>query len=317
MTQGDDAGLPVRAGLHPTGLYLALRRIDAADLKDAFMQETIARIPAQERIVHVSREDVGRVPGDAAPAGIIFHVARCGSTLISQSLKHLDDLVVYAEPQPVNEILAPPHRWPRAALSAALRTLGAAFARHARKPYVLKLSSWNTLYCDIVAEAFPATPWILSLRDPIEVGVSLLAQPPGWMRDTAEASRGLATLVDPDGASKSREEFVARTFGAFCEAAMRIDAREGRLVPYESLPAAVWDVVAPHFSLSMDSTSRDDIARAARANAKAPLGRPMEFVSDVATKQAAASPELRRAIEALGRPHLERLRMLHASTMRP
>jgi hypothetical protein len=155
MTQGDDAGLPVRVGLHPTGLYLALRRIGAADLKDAFMQETIARIPAQERIVHVSREEIGRAPGDAAPAGIIFHVARCGSTLISQSLKHLDDLVVYAEPQPVNEILAPPHRWPRAALSAALRTLGAAFARHARTPYVLKLSSWNTLYCDIVAEAFP------------------------------------------------------------------------------------------------------------------------------------------------------------------
>jgi hypothetical protein len=54
MTQGDDAGLPVRAGLHPTGLYLALRRIGAEDLEDAFMQETIARIPAQERIVHVS-----------------------------------------------------------------------------------------------------------------------------------------------------------------------------------------------------------------------------------------------------------------------
>jgi hypothetical protein len=66
---------------------------------------------------------------------------------------------------------------------------------------------------------------------------------------------------------------------------MRIDVRGGRLVPYESLPAAVWDVVAPHFSLSMDSTAREDIARAARANAKAPLGRTMEFVSDVATKQ--------------------------------
>jgi hypothetical protein len=205
------------------------------------------------------------------------------------------------EPQPVNEILAPPHRWPRAALSAALRTLGAAFARHARKPYVLKLSSWNTLYCDVVAEAFPATPWILSLRDPIEVGVSLLAQPPGWMRDTAEASRGLATLVDPDGASKSREEFVARTFGAFCEAAMRIDVRGGRLVPYESLPAAVWDVVAPHFSLSMDSTARDDIARAARANAKAPR-EAREFVSDVATKQAAASVNHWRSIHSLTAP---------------
>ena len=49
------------------------RRIGAEDLAGrVVMQETIARIPAQERIVHVSREDVGRVPGDAALAGIHF-----------------------------------------------------------------------------------------------------------------------------------------------------------------------------------------------------------------------------------------------------
>ena len=197
MQQDEEAGLPVRAGLAPTGLYLALRQIGRDELQDAFMQETIARVPAQERIVHVARDSVGWAPRDTAPVGIIFHVARCGSTLLSQSLKRLDDLVVYAEPQPVNEILAPPHKWPRADLVAALRTLSAAFARHARRPYVLKLSSWNTLYCDIVAEAFPDTPWVLSLRDPVEVGVSLLASPPGWLQGTAEAARGLVAQVDP------------------------------------------------------------------------------------------------------------------------
>ena len=36
--------LPVRAALHPTGLYLALRQIGPAELRDAFMQETIARV---------------------------------------------------------------------------------------------------------------------------------------------------------------------------------------------------------------------------------------------------------------------------------
>ena len=154
--------------------------------------------------MHVARDSVGWAPRDTAPVGIIFHVARCGSTLLSQSLKRLDGLVVYAEPQPVNEILAPPHKWPRADLVAALRTLGAAFARHARGPYVLKLSSWNTLYCDIVAEAFPETPWVLSLRDPVEVGVSLLASPPGWFQGTAEAARGLVAQVDPGRAAKSR-----------------------------------------------------------------------------------------------------------------
>jgi hypothetical protein len=314
MQQVEEAGLPVRAGLGPAGLYLALRQIDREELQDAFMQETVARLPAQERIVHVARHGV-RLTREQAPAGIVLHVARCGSTLLSQSLKRLDGVVVYAEPQPVNEILAPPQRWPRADLVAALRALAAAFARHAGGRYVLKLSSWNTLYCDIVAEAFPDTPWVLSYRDPVEVGVSLIASPPGWFQGTGEAARGLAARVDPDHAAKSREEFVARVYGAFCAAAAGLDAGRGRLVPYESLPAAVWDVVAPHFSLSVDPSQRARIAEGARRHAKAAIGTVAEFKSDAASKQRAASTELRRAIDSFARPQLERLARLHAATM--
>ena len=315
MQQDEEAGLPVRAALAPTGLYLALRPIGRDQLQDAFMQQTVARLPGPDRIVHVARDLVRPTP-ETAPAGIVFHVARCGSTLVSQSLKRLDGLVVYAEPQPVNEILAPPHRWPRADMVAALRALGAAFARHAQGRYVLKLSSWNTLYCDIVTAAFPDTPWVLSFRDPVEVGVSLLASPPGWFQGTTEAARGLAACVDPERAGKSPEEFVARVYGAFCAAAAELDASRGRLVPYESLPAAVWDIVAPHFSLSVDDSQRQQIADGARRHAKAAIGASVEFKSDVASKQDAASAQLRRAIDSLARPQLERLLRLHAATMR-
>ena len=62
---------------------------------------------------------------------------------------------------------------------------------------MLKFSSWNTLFCDILAEAFPYSPWVLSLRDPVEVGVSLLGQPPGWMQGSDEPSRVLTRFVDP------------------------------------------------------------------------------------------------------------------------
>jgi hypothetical protein len=312
-----EMALPVRAALHPTGLYLALRQVGRDELKDAFMQETIVRVPAQEKIVHVARHLIGRAPQDTAPVGIIFHVSRCGSTLVSQSLKQLDDLVVYAEPQPVNEILVPPHGWPRAELAGALRTLGVAFASHAGGPYVLKLSSWNTLYCEIVAAAFPNTPWVLCLRDPVEVGVSLLTRPPGWFSGTGEVARGLVAQVDPEHASQSQEEFVARAYGAFCTAAARLDVSRGLLVSYESLPQAVCHAVAPHFSLAVNSSQREQIAEAARRHAKAPLGTSAEFTSDAAAKQQAASPELRLAIDSLARPQLERLRQLHADTMQP
>jgi hypothetical protein len=304
--------LPARAVLRPDGLYLALRDIGPEQLRDAFMQETIARIPAAESFVHIAREDLGKATPRAAPAGLIFHVARCGSTLISQLLKTHDDLVVYAEPLPFNEILLPPHQGPRHELVAALRSLGDAFARHARGPYVLKFSSWNTLFCDIVAEAFPDSPWVLSLRDPVEVGVSLLQQPAGWMRAVDDPSRQLVQYLDPDASARSPEEFVARLYGAFCEAACRLDAGQGRLVRYEALPAAVWEFVAPHFSLPIDDLQRERMVQAARINAKAAVGKSAAYASDVARKQAAASAELRLAIEAFARPSLARLEKLHA-----
>jgi hypothetical protein len=310
-TQGD--WLPARAALHPTGLYFALRDIRTAELQDPFMQETIARVAARESVVQIAREDVGKGAAGTSPAGIVFHVSRCGSTLVSQLLKQHVGLVVYAEPLPVNEILLPPHKWPRAELVGALRSLGAAFARHARKPYVLKLTSWNTLFCDIVAEAFPDSPWVLCLRDPVEVGVSLLQRPAGWIWDGDEPAAPFRRYVDPEGAAQSREEYVARLYAAFCEAAGRLDPGRGRVVDYASLPAAVWETVAPHFSQAVDAPLRARMQAAAAMNAKAPVGRPEKFDADAATKKAAASVTLCQAIDELARPAFLRVQSRHAA----
>jgi hypothetical protein len=310
-TQGD--WLPARAALHPTGLYFALRDVRSAELQDPFMQETIARVAARESVVQIAREDVGKGTAGTSPAGIVFHVSRCGSTLVSQLLKQHVGLVVYAEPLPVNEILLPPHKWPRAEVVAALRSLGAAFARHARKPYVLKLTSWNTLFCDVVAEAFPDSPWVLCLRDPVEVGVSLLQQPAGWIWDGGEPAAPFRKHIDPEAAAQAREAYVARLYAAFCDAAGRLDPGRGRLVEYASLPAAAWEMVAPHFSQAVDTPLRARMQAAAAMNSKAPVGRPEKFGGDAAAKQAAASAALLQAIDDLARPALLRLHSRHAA----
>lgn len=305
--QGD--WLPVRAALHPTGLFLAMRDIAPDDLQDAFMQETIVRVAASERVVQVPRELCAfeGTGEDATPAGIIYHVARAGSTVVSQLLKHQGASVVYSEPLPFNELLLPPHRWPRVELVTALRALGHTFARHARGPYVLKLTSWNAYYCDLLAEAFPAAPWIACLRDPVEVAVSLQGRLSGWLRGSDESSRRLLQIVDPAGEARTPEQLVARAYGAICDSLCRLDPARGLLVPYETLPAAVWERVAPHFSLVVDPDAQRRMAGAALRTAKAPIGQPAEFVSDSAAKQAAASAALRDAVVAHARPALDRL----------
>jgi hypothetical protein len=300
-------GLPTRAALGATGLHLELREIAPNELRDAFMQETIKRVPARNVRIEIAQKDVGVGSVETAPAGLIFHVARCGSTLASQLLKLHEQVIVYSEPQPFNELLAPPHRGARADLISALRSLGAAFARHAGRRYVLKLTSWNTLYCDLLADAFPSTPWVLCIRDPVEVCVSLLEHRPGWLSDGTPAQRLFAPVIDPNRSSRTAEEYGARAYAGFAEAALRLEPRRGKLVRYEALPDAVWRTLAPHFDISVDEGLRDRMREASRIHAKSPLGKAAAFVPDAERKRAAATPPLRDAIETIARPAFERL----------
>lgn len=304
MPTGDARGLPVRAALRADGLFLELRDIAADELRDPFMQESVRRVTAGKRIVQVRTEALGAMAPNAAPAGLIFHVGRCGSTLISQLLKLHGGITVYAEPQPVNELLVPPHRADRTVLIAALRSLAAVVAQHAGGRYVLKLSSWNTLYCDLVAEAFPASPWVLCLRDPIEVCVSLLHHRPGWMRDALSPTHPFADVISPGHTSQTQELYLARVFAAFCDAAARLDRRRGKVVTYDALPEAIWADVAAHFGLAVDDDCRMRMAAAARKHAKTPAA---TFAPDTASKRAAASAALLQAIDALARPAMARL----------
>jgi hypothetical protein len=305
MSTNPPAALPARSALGPTGLHVALVDIARDELGDPFLHETIKRVPATQSIVHVPSADLGRVPACAAPAGVIFHVSRCGSTLVSQLLKQHDDLAVYAEPLAINELLASPHAGTSSEKAAALRTLGAQFSAHARGPYVLKLSSWNLLHSRIVLEAFPQSPWTVCLRDPLEVCVSLFQTQPRWLH--ADNAAIFASAVGGDGVCGDVEQRIARFFAAFCEAASRLDLTRGLLLDYEALPAAVIDRLAPHFGLPLSEAGRLRMAATAQLHAKSRPGQPTHFAPDAQRKRDAASPALRQAVEAIARPAYQAL----------
>lgn len=306
MHRQHKAGLPTRAALHAGGLHLVLKDIEAAELQDPFMQQTVQRISAPNRLVHIATGELGQIDAADAPAGIIFHVGRCGSTVLSQALKQLDNLIVYAEPLPINELLSPPAGTRREAV-LALRSLGAAFAAHANRPYVLKLSSWNTLFADVIADAFPETPWVFSVRDPVEVGEAILRDPPPWIGGDSAAARHLASIADPDARSSSRAEFVARLYAAFCETILRLDLRRGALSRYEDLGAQLLQRLATHFGAHPDAALIGRMQQSTQRYAKSPLMRQLPFRPDTAAKRAAAPAELRAAIETLTDPAYRRL----------
>jgi len=298
----DAPKLPARAALREDGLHVALAGIAPAELHDPFLQDTLRRIPTQLTLLHVPSPQASPAQAGSAPAGLIYHVSRCGSTLTSQLLKLQPGLAVYSEPPALNELLAPPHPASRARLVGSLRALGHLFSKHAGGPYVLKLSSWNLLFCDALAEAFPQTPWALCLRDPIEVCVSLAARPPGWFKNP---SGPLQPYLGAGGDGKPAS--AARVFASFCAAAERLDASQGLLLHYDRLPDAVWEQALARFGMQAEPLIVERMRAASRHDAKAPVGQPRPFTQDAALKRQAAPAELRGEVEALARPALDRL----------
>ncbi|HSS25481.1 MAG TPA: hypothetical protein VLL82_14015 [Mycobacterium sp.] len=131
--------------------------VDWADLSaerfvDPFFDQTVARWasgPGARPLVRTGLEALLALDSEPSlePAGMIFHLSRCGSTLVSRLLGTLPGVVVAAEPAPLNALLGlDPDRVDEAGLVRVVRLLVRALGRcrHGdERRLVLKCTSWN------------------------------------------------------------------------------------------------------------------------------------------------------------------------------
>jgi hypothetical protein len=245
-----------------------------------------------------------------APAGFIFHMSRCGSTLVSQMLAALPEHVVISEAGPLDR-LARAKSIPEAVKAEWLRWMVSALGQRRsgqETRYFVKFDSPTVLALASIRRAFPSVPWIFLYRNPEEVLVSHLRQPapamcPGLITDFTAIDASLEEVV-----SMSAEEYAARVIGRICEcAALRMD-KSGMLVSYTQLPEAVWGGIARRFGVGF---TPDEVARmqaVALHNAKRPRQR---FEADGESKRLEVSDAVRAAAARWIWPHfyeLERLR---------
>jgi hypothetical protein len=289
-----------------------MRDLDADAFSDPFFHQTLARMPHTSegtlRVPRILLEQEGHRPL-LAPAGIIFHMSRCGSTLLCRMLRHVESCVVFSEPPAINDLLMPPwHDWAEEEITDALRVvmhrLGVAAGG---RPFVVKLRSWNTLFAETVERAFPDVPWAMVARDPVEVAASALRRPPTWIRAFAEPSNPFKSVDGVVvGPGDTVEDYTAEMLGAFARAAARLPRTRGRVVAYPELPGAAWDVIAPHFGLRPDAASLDRMRAEATFYSK-DATRETPFVPDSHEKQLAATTTLRRALAERAQPFVDDL----------
>lgn len=248
-----------------------------------------------------------------APTGFIFHLSRCGSTLISQMLAALDQNVVLSEPPPVDAILRANWKKPEVTDEQRvtwLRWLIGALGQKRNSPekhFFVKFDSWSTLDLAIINRAFPDAPWIFLYRNPVEVIVSHLRLRGAWMIP-GMVGNILPGLDLADVLPMSGEEYCARVLARICESALEhLPHRNARLVNYTELPEAVTSSVLEHFRLAYAPEDIERMKALTQFNAKTPQ---MNFVADSETKKKQASVAAREAAEKWVNPLYEKLENL-------
>lgn len=251
---------------------------------DPFFDQTVVRWatgPQPRPLIRTGFDVLAALDNEESlePAGMIFHLSRCGSTLVSRLLGTVPGVVVIAEPAPLNSLLSlPPDHVDDATLVTMVRLLVRALGRcrhDDERAVVLKCTSWHIRRRAVLAAAFPDTPWIWVQRDPSSVLTSLLTTRPGWLKsleiDPARAA-WLMGLDPTEVGAMTRVEFGARVLGVMLESAAADP--HGRLcVDYADLPTAVWEQVAAHFGLPVDAPAIERMTHEARLYSKDPAPR--------------------------------------------
>lgn len=112
-----------------------------------------------------------------APTAFIFHISRCGSTLLSQLLATVPDTISLAEVPILDQSLKQLHLSPtledkKALFQAIMSCYGQQRAQENK--LFIKLDSWHLLFLTDLRTIYPSVPFLIMLRSPKRVWASNL-----------------------------------------------------------------------------------------------------------------------------------------------
>ncbi|HSB09385.1 MAG TPA: sulfotransferase family protein [Blastocatellia bacterium] len=208
------------------------------------------------------------------PAGLIFHMSRSGSTLVSRMLAALQGSVVISEAGPIDSVLRA--RFRDASLSDETRAewlkwivsaLGLATSQSERRLFI-KFDSWGIFDLELVRAAFPNVPWIFLYRNPLDVLASQLNQRGAHMVPGAIEPELFGFTLD-EVFEMQPEDYCARVLARICDRALQHHKTlGGLLINYNQLPDAVWTSISDHFGIVSSASERDAQQIATRFDAK-------------------------------------------------
>jgi bifunctional lysine-specific demethylase and histidyl-hydroxylase NO66 len=271
---GESGWLPVAIDFRSRNPKVEWRDFKANPLSEPMFAQSVARLRAEtpSRKARITAlKALASCREERAPCGFIFHISRCGSTLVSNAMKSIVGTEVISEPALLGPLMTPAPQgesevWPADGIVSredCLRGAIAAFGRP-RRPgcdlgLIVKFTSWQILSLALVRKLWPDVPYLIVIRDPVEVMVSCLASPPGWFKFGSKLSATCRMFgwrpEELEGVS--RERICAKALGEFFHVAAENLGGNCRILSYPNFtPTRVPDL-ASFFgidSAAIDST---------------------------------------------------------------
>jgi hypothetical protein len=205
------------------------------------------------------------------PAGFIFHLSRCGSTLVSGCLSELDSTCVFSESPLLTELLLDNQLSPaelKISLQAFINLQAAAFS--CRPQMVIKWNAWDIFRWDLIRAVYPDVPTLFLVRNPVEILTS-------HQRSVGRHMSGDLPIVGFHPAfSIASETTSVLDFriqvlqGLLSEMCKQYLSPEVRVVDYQSLEVKALLNVASHFNLQINPVELIKMQERMRFHSKTP-----------------------------------------------
>ena len=281
-------------------------------LSEPFFQQTVDRAKSDgtKRGELFTEFDVllqlEKVLDSVSPTGFIFHSSRCGSTLVANACRAINNSIVLSEANAIDKLIARFFTDANDSVKASLYAVflrGVVYAlgqrrRGGEQHLFIKFACTSFAQLERITRIWPRVPWIFLYRDPVETIVSNVDDPPTWLTDDDWRVLASITSTTPtEVANMTLEERCARSIGSFYSHAIAVANDQTLLLNYKQLSIPVLSNVLKFFKVSPSAQELEAIARTSGFYAKEISGtRP--FVADADAKQKLASDLVRSAAEA-------------------
>lgn len=243
---------PVALSKSPSTVWW--RFLGAQRFTASFFQDTLTTQSTEQRLVcQTPFAALDTFNDSVPPTAFIFHVSRCGSTLLTQLLASLDRCIVMSEPPVIDSFLRFHHAQPESSGGAhALRKLIAALGQR-RQPeeqnFFVKLDSWHIHSLPLIRKAFPDTPCLFLYRQPAEVLRSHQRQR-GPQMVPGLIDPALLRLDASDLAPADLDGYCVRMLESFFTSGLE-HAASGQMIllNYTQLPEILWSDLLARFAM--------------------------------------------------------------------